>query len=325
MSSSQMIVFNDFIMPVIAEQLPQRIAALNEAAPGIMLSSAGFVGDFFEQSFYNALHDNRRRVDPYSTNNTVAPVDLTQDQHNTVKVHGGFGPIRFEPKQMMILQKPTQEGVVIIASQFVDAFIADQLNTSVAACVAAIANNAALVHDTSTATGTGSLSLSQSGLNRSHAKMGDSSQSLVIQIMRGAMDGYHGFVDEALANGERLFTSANVTVIDILGKRTIVSDIPALTADAGATAKVLTLTSGGIMVDSQQLPYTNIETKNGDDRIVTTWQTDYDYSIGLKGYSWDEANGGKAPSDAALETGSNWDKVMEDKFTAGVLYIADVA
>jgi len=320
-----MIVFNDFIMPVIAEQLPQRIAALNEAAPGIMLSSAGFVGDFFEQSFYNALHDNRRRVDPYSTNNTVAPVDLTQDQHNTVKVHGGFGPIRFEPKQMMILQKPTQEGVVIIASQFVDAFIADQLNTSVAACVAAIANNAALVHDTSTATGTGSLSLSQSGLNRSHAKMGDSSQSLVIQIMRGAMDGYHGFVDEALANGERLFTSANVTVIDILGKRTIVSDIPALTADAGATAKVLTLTSGGIMVDSQQLPYTNIETKNGDDRIVTTWQTDYDYSIGLKGYSWDEANGGKAPSDAALETGSNWDKVMEDKFTAGVLYIADVA
>lgn len=320
-----MVVFNEFIMPVIAEQLPQRIAALNEAAPGIMLSSAGFVGDFFEQSFYNALHDSRRRVDPYSANNTVAPVDLSQDQHNTVKVHGGFGPIRFEPKQMMILRKPTQEGVTVIAAQFVDAFIADQLNTSVAACVAAIENNAALVHDTSTATGTGALSLSQSGLNRSHAKMGDSSQNLVIQIMRGAMDGYHGFVDEALANGERLFVSANVTVIDILGKRTIVSDIPALTADAGASGLVLTLQPGGIMVDSQELPFTNIDTTNGNDRIITTWQTDYDYSIGLKGYSWDEVNGGKAPSDAALETGSNWDKVLDDKFTAGVLYKADVA
>lgn len=325
MSSTEMKVFNEYIMPVIAEQLPQRIAALNEAAPGIMLSSAGFVGDFFEQSFYNALHDNRRRVDPYSANSTVTPVDLSQDQHNQVKVHGGFGPIRFEPKQMQILRKPTQEGVTVIAAQFVDAFIADQLNTSVAACVAAIQNNTALVHDTSTASGTGSLSLSQSGLNRSHAAMGDASQGLVVQLMRGSMDGYHAFVDEALANGERLFTSANVTVIDILGKRTVVSDIPALTADAGASGLVLTLQAGGIMVDSQELPYTNIETNNGNDRIVTTWQTDYDYSIGLKGYSWDEVNGGKAPSDAALETGSNWDKVVEDKFTAGVLYKADVA
>jgi hypothetical protein len=44
----------------------------------------------------------------------------------------------------------------------------------------------------------------------------------------------------------------------------------------------------------------------------------------LKGYTWDEASGGKSPSDAALGTGANWDQVAtSDKHTAGVITIGD--
>jgi hypothetical protein len=324
MSSSDMTVFNEYIMPVIAQQLPQRIAAFNEAAPGIVLSSAGFVGDFFEQSFYNALHSSRRRVDAYAAQATQAPVDLSQGQHNTVKVHGGFGPIRFEPKQFAILQKPTQEGVTVIANQFVDAFIQDQLNTSVSSCYAAVFNNAGTLYDESTgnvATNPAA-SLNQRGLNKAHALYGDMSQQLVTQIMTG--NGYHSLIDEAIENSTRLFTSSNVTVIDILGKRSVVSDIPALVDTTKES--VLILSNGGVMVDSGEMPITNIDTRNGQTRIETTWQTDYEFSIGLKGYSWDETNGGRSPSDAALATGTNWDKVAnDDKFTAGVIYKADSA
>ena len=310
-------------MPVIAEQLPQRIAAFNEASPGIQLSSAGFVGDIFSQSFYDALHSNQRRVDPYAANGAVAAVDLTQSDHVTVKVHGGFGPIRFEDKQFRILRKPTQEGVAVIAGQFVDAFIADQFNTSVASAAAAFENNASATFDESTAGGGGSpLSLNQRGLNRTHALGGDRSQSFQTQIMSGAA--YHQFIDEGIVNATRLFTSTNITVIDILGKRTVVSDVPALTADAGATAKVMVLSDGGILVDSSDMPITNIETTNGKQRLETTWQTEYEFSIGLKGYSWDVTNGGRAPLDAELETGTNWDLVANDvKFTGGLMYIAD--
>lgn len=328
MSASNMKVFNEFIMPVIAQMLPQQIQALNEAAPAIALSSAGFVGDFFEQSFYNAIHSSKRRVDPYAANNAVAAVDLTQDQHNAVKIHGGFGPIRFEPKQFSILKKPTTEGIVIIAQQFVDAYIADQLNTAIAALVAAIGNNAAAVYDESTAAlGAGNgLALNQRGLNKTHAKFGDMESAITTHIMRGGMSGRNALIDEALANGQRLFTSSNVTVIDILGRRSVITDCPALLADGGATAKVLALTTGAALVDSQDTPYTNIEEKNGNARIEATWQTDYDFSLSLKGYSWDEAAGGRAPSDAALATGTNWDLVANDvKFTAGALYVADVA
>lgn len=316
MSSSDMVIFNDFIMPVIAQQLPQRIAAFNEAAPGIQLSSAGFVGDYFQQSFYDALHGSQRRVDIYSAQAAATATDLSQGQHSSVKVHGGFGPIRFEPKQLRVLQKPTQEGVTIIAGQFVDAFIADQLNTSVLSAVAAIENNAAVVYDESAGT-----DLNQRGLNNAHSKFGDASQSLRTQIMTGIA--YHSLIDSALANAEQLFVAGNVTVIDILGKRTIVSDIPALVG-ALVAQKVLILSDGGVMVDSSDEPITNIETTNGQTRIETTWQTDYEFSVGLKGYTWDETNGGPSPSDAALGTGTNWDKTAnDDKFTAGALYIAD--
>ncbi|MDZ5633492.1 major capsid protein [Janthinobacterium sp. GMG1] len=53
----------------------------------------------------------------------------------------------------------------------------------------------------------------------------------------------------------------------------------------------------------------NIDTTNGKDCIETTMQVDYTFGLGLKGYTWDEASGGKSPSDAALGTGANWDKV----------------
>lgn len=325
MSSSEMVVFNEFAMPLISQMLPQRIAAFNELSGGIFLSAAGFTGDFFEQSFYDALYDNRRRVDIYAPNDAVAAVDLTQSQTNEVKLHGGFGPIRMEPKQFQLLQKPTQEGITVIASQFVDALIADQLNTTIATLVASIGNQALAVFDESTAGGGGTpLALNQRGLNRSHALFSDRAASLTTQIMRGGMTGHHAFIDGALENGAQLFSSETVQIIDILGKRSIVTDAPSLIADAGATAKVLTLVNGAARVGSSDLPRTVIEEKTGKIRLETIWQTEYDFTIGQKGYSWDEANGGSSPSDAALETGTNWDIVANDiKHTAGVLYIAD--
>ena len=67
-----------------------------------------------------------------------------------------------------------------------------------------------------------------------------------------------------------------------------------------------------------------IDTKNGKERIETTLQVDYTFGVGLKGYGWDEANGGKSPSNADLATGANWIKVSTNiKDTAGVLTIAD--
>ena len=318
---SDMVNFNQYFMPAIAEKYAQMIEKFNGASAGTLaLSSEGFDGDYLRESFYKEIFAAGRRVDRYAANGAQAATPLTQAQHSTVKVAGGFGPVLFEPSQMTWLRKPTQEGITIASEQFAQSLMADQLNTMIASLHAAIGNNAAMVNDVS-----GGAVLTQSALNNTHAKFGDASQSLVGQIMSGSA--YHDLVGEALDNGARLFSSDTVTVVNILGKAVIVTDAPALTvAGTPNVHQVLSLVSGAGIVSDGSDVITNIDTTNGKERIETTMQADYTFGVGIKGYSWDETNGGKSPSDAALATGTNWDKVVtSDKHTAGVLTIADAS
>ena len=317
MSLSQMQVFNSYLMPVLAEIYPQEIQKFNAASNGaIVLQSAGFDGDFFRESFYNALHSAQRRVDRYAAQASAAATDLTQSQQSMVKVAGGFGPIRYEPSQMSWLNKPTQEGIEVAARMFAEALLADQLNTSVAAGVAAIGNVAALVNDVSA-----SAKITHSALNSTDALFGDMSQRLVARVMTGLQK--HLLIGQNIDNDNQLFKSDGVEIIDILGKRIVVTDVPALrVAGTPNKQKVLTLVAGGLMVSDSGDLITNIETKNGQTRIETTMQSDYTFGLGIKGFTWDETNGGKSPTDAELATGTNWDKVKTSvKECAGVLTI----
>ena len=317
MSLSQMQVFNSYLMPVLAEIYPQEIQKFNAASNGaIVLQSAGFDGDFFRESFYNALHYAQRRVDRYAAQASAAATDLTQSQQSMVKVAGGFGPIRYEPSQMSWLNKPTQEGIEVAARMFAEALLADQLNTAVAAGVAAIGNVAALVNDVSA-----SAKITHSALNSTDALFGDMSQRLVARIMTGLQ--YHTLIGENITNATDLFKSDTVRIVDILGKAIVVTDVPALRVTGTPNKqKVLTLVAGGIMVSDSGDLITNIETKNGQTRIETTMQSDYTFGLGIKGFTWDETNGGKSPTDAELATGTNWDKVKTSvKECAGVLTV----
>ena len=319
MSASDMQIFNQYMMPAISEQFPQMIDKFNAASNNtIMLTGENFDGSFLEESFYNAIHGSQRRVDRFAANGAAAATDLTQAKHSTVKVAGGFGPILFEPSQMTWLRKPTQEGITVAASQFAEALLADQLNTAVLSLVAAIGNNAAVVNDVS-ATG----KVTQQAINTGLAKFGDASQLVRALIMTGAQ--YHELVGEAIANSNSLFEIGGVAVREGMafgqGRPIIVTDSPALrTADP--FQNVLGLVQGAAQVMDGSDMVTNIETTNGKDRIETTFQSDYTFGLGLKGYTWDATNGGASPSDAALGTGTNWDKVVtSDKHTAGVMII----
>ena len=322
MALANMQVYNDEIVGNTIELLGQKIDMLNAASGGsILLNSATFRGDFSKESFFNQIASAQRRVDRYASNDAQASTALAQGEMVGVKVAGGFGPVLFEPAQMTYLQEDPGSAITAIATGFADALLADQLNTAVGCAVAAVENVAALVNDVS-----GSAGVTQGGLNNSHRKFGDMSSILAADVMTG--DVYHRLVAEAITNGNRLFLSTNVQVVDILGKLVIISDIPALfTAGTPNKDKVLSVTAGGIIVDNSSDIVSNMETTNGKKRIETTWQSDYTFGVKLKGYAWDVANGGASPTDAELFTGTNWDKaVTENKHTLGTLLIgsADV-
>lgn len=317
MALSDMQVYNREIAGNTIELLGQQIDKFNAASGGaITLSSAGWEGDYTKESFYNQIAAAKRRVDRYASNASASATALSQSERVGVKVAGGFGPILFEPAQMSWLEKNPGEAVMVIAEGFANALLADQLNTAIAAAVAAVENVSALVNDVS-----GSAAITQIAINNSHRKFGDSSSMLATDFMTG--DVYHRLISQGLTNANDLFEAGNVTVVGILGKIIVVSDIPAL-AEAGSPNldKVLSVVNQGIVVDNSSDIVTNMDSTNGKQRIETTWQADYSFGLNLKGYSWDTANGGKSPTDAELATGSNWDKVVADnKHTLGTLCI----
>lgn len=319
MSLSDMKVYNDDIVGTTIELLGQKTDQFNAASGGaIVLSSAAWRGDFSRESFFNQIASAKRRVDRYAAIADAPVTALTQGELVGVKVAGGFGPVLFEPAQMTWLNEDPASAIRAISEGFSDALLADQLNTAVGAAVAAVSGQAALVNDVSA-----TLGISLNALNASHAKFGDQSQLLVADVMTGAT--WHGLVDKALTNSSQLFVSGNVMVVDVLGKRYVISDIPALYETGTPNkAKVLSVVASGIIVDNTSDIISNVDTANGGTRIQTTWQADYTFGLRLKGYSWDVANGGKSPLDAELFTASNWDKaVSENKHTLGTLAIGD--
>jgi major capsid protein 13 len=317
MSLSNMKVFNASVQTATIEALGQQVEKFNAASRGtIVLTSAGFEGDYRFENFWQGIHAAQRRVDRYASNGTASPTSLAQLQEVGVKVAGGFGPILFEPGQLAWVQKSPAEALVAISKNMAEAIMKDQLNTAIAALVAAIEAQATATYDTNTGP------LSYIDLNLAHAKFGDSSAAILADVVDGAT--YHSLIGQNLANGNALFSSNGVLVVDILGKVMVVTDAPALReTGTGADVKALGLVAGAATVyDGSQL-IVNTQTTNGKERIETTLQADYDFGLALKGYAWDVTSGGKSPTSAELATGANWDKVATDiKHTAGVLVLA---
>lgn len=319
MALSDMKVFSQYIKHATIETLAQQVEKFNGASNGaIRLTTQGVDGDFLQESIWKGLHSAQRRVDRYAANATQAATALAQLQANSVKIAGGFGPILWEPAQLKWIQKDPAEAIEVISRNLSEAIVADQLNTAIAALVAAISNVASATNDVSATGG-----ITYSAINAAHAKFGDASGSLVAQVMTGEV--FHKLIGQNLANAEQLFNSQSVNIVDILGRPVIVTDAPSLYETGTPNKqKVLSLSDSAAIVHDGSDIETNVESSNGKERIETTFQADYTFALGLKGYAWDIANGGKSPTNAEIATGSNWDMfVASVKNTAGVITIGD--
>jgi len=319
MALSDMVVYNEYIKQATIESVCQDIDKFNAASGGaIVLSAEGFDGDFLMRNMFGSLESAQRRVDRYAANGTQAATSLAQIEEKLVKIAGGFGPILWEPSQLTWMQQNETLGIEMASKALSEAIIQDQLNSGITAAVAAISGVAEITLDIS-----GTAGISQAALNNSHALFGDRSSALIAQIMTGAS--YHKLVGEAITNTNTLFEAGNITIVGILNKRIVITDSPALlVAGTPNVGHSLSLVSGGIVVNNASDLITNIVTTNGNERIETTFQADYAFGLGVKGFAWDEANGGKSPLDAEIATATNWDKYVScDKDTAGTLLSFD--
>jgi len=314
MALSDMTVFDSFAYSSFTETIAQKVELFNAAAQGtLVLRPARNIGDFDQEAFYGLISGLVRRRDAYGTGSVTA-VDLSQLQKNSVKVAGGSVPVRWTPQQFSYVQRNQEEAGTAIGEQFAKGVFGDYLNTAILSIQAAMTANTAIVYDAEDGT------LELSDLVAGAALFGDRAQALRAWVVHSKP--MHNLYGTTIANSNDLFQFGNVNIMqDGFGRVFIMTDSPALVA-AGTpdVYSTIGLVEGGAMVEDNGDLFTNIETSNGTENILRTWQAEYTYNLGLKGYSWDEANGGASPTDAELGTGTNWDQVAtSDKDTAGVM------
>lgn len=314
MALSSMQVFQEEVQSSMTEVLADKTNLFNAASNGaLILESDSFAGDYSKEAFYKKISGLVRRRNAYGSG-AVTAKSLTQDLTVSVKVAAGTPPVTFNLEDFNWINKDPVEAGVVIGEQMAGDMLSDMLNTAVSALVAAMTNvGATVVHDGTAGTAT------LNALNSGAALFGDRSGSIAAWLLHSKVA--HNIYDVALTNANRLFEFGTVQVIqDGFGRPLIVFDSSSsITAGTPDTYHTLGLVQGAVNIRQQGFT-DNFETSNGDENIIRTYQAEWAYGLGLKGYAWDTTNGGKSPNDAALATGTNWDKVATSiKDTAGIL------
>lgn len=315
MALSDLAVFSEYTYSAMTEVLAQQVDLFNAASGGtILLASAAHEGDYSDVAFWAKIQGLVRRRNAYGSG-AVAEKNLEHLIDTMVKVAAGTPPVRVDPGQFEWIQRNQEEGGAVYGQQLAKDTLADMLNTALLAYVAALTGEADVYEDKSGADTTFPTLLSMS------AKFGDRSNDLVAWAMHSKS--LFDIFGTALANTAGLFTFGTVNVRqDGFGRPFIVTDSPSLINATPDPDKhyIAGLTAGAIRVDMNGDFTQNVETKNGDENIIRTIQSEWSYNVGIKGYSWDKATGGKSPNDAALGTAANWDRyATSHKDTAGVL------
>ncbi len=319
MALSDLAVYSEYAYASMTEVLRQRIDLFNAATGGaITLRSAAHQGDFSDVAFFAKISGLVRRRNSYGSG-SVAEKKLAHLVDTMVKVAAGTPPVRLDPGQFKWIQQNPEVAGAALGQQLAVDTMADMLNVGLGASYAALSAQTAVVYD---ATGNTSPenTLSFGNLNNGQAKFGDQASTISAWVMHSKpMFDLYG---KNLSNAERLFNYGNINVMrDPFGKLLVMTDSQNLViTGAPNNYAVLGLVPGAVIIDQNNDYTANEEAKNGDENIIRTFQAEWSYNVGVRGFAWDKTNGGKSPNDAALLTATNWDKyATSHKDLAGVV------
>lgn len=320
MALSDLAVFSEYAYSAYTEVQRQQVDLFNAATGGaIILQGAAHQGDFSDVAFFARVTGGLvRRRNAYGSG-TVAEKVLKHLVDTSVKVAAGTPPVRLDPGQFRWIQQNPEVAGAAMGQQLAQDSMADMLNTGLGAAYAALTQVTAIKYDATgnTAPDDGP---TWNNLNNGQAKFGDASSQIAAWIMHSTP--MHKLYGNNLNNSERLFTYGTVNVIrDPFGKLLVMTDSANLVAAGSPNVyHILGLVPGAVMVGQNNDFDANEETKNGDENIIRTYQAEWSYNVGVRGFAWDKGNGGKSPTDAALFTSTNWDRYStSEKDLAGVI------
>lgn len=306
-------VFNEYAYSAMTEVLRQQIDLFNTASNGaIALRSSAHQGDYSESVFYKLLSGLvRERDERDATPTAVSAIKLEHELDRTVKIARGTPPVEMPPSQWRWIQRNPAEAGAAMGQQLAVAMMADMLNTSIAGLVAALSTANQL-----DVTATSDTAMSAANLNSATALFGDRSGEISVWISHSKS--LHDFYGLAIANATTLFTYGTINVMgDPFGRRFIVTDSSELIT-ATTNYHCLGLVPGAAYIGQNNDFESNWDTSNGYENIQRSYQAEWSFQLGYKGFRYD-TTGGANPAIAAIRTNTNWDQNVSDiKDTAGV-------
>ncbi len=314
---------NPFVQTGITETLTQAAAGMFEASRGaLILQSAQKPGDFETLTFFQNIAGLITRRDPTSL--SVAPdTKLQQADYNRVKINRKIGPVASTRDAFRKAGLSRDAMDLVVGQQAGVAMQVDMLNTGIRSLRAALTADASSYVD-----GAADKIKSASGDNSlvdALARRGDAASAIICWVMHSKT--FFDLVKEQIAAdidgvSGLVFSQASPLT---MGRPVLVTDSPDLVTKDGVSAGVdayytLGLTAGSLLMEETEGTEVITQDVTGQENLIVRIQGEYAQNIGLKGYSWDVTNGGENPTNAALATGTNWDKAFADvKDRAGVV------
>lgn len=314
MALSDLAVFSEYAYSAMTEVQAQQINLFNAASDGtITLSQGAHQGDYSDKTFFSKISGLVKRRNSYGSgaqSNKILPMLVD----TMVKVAAGSAPVALDPGQWKWIQMNPQEAGAALGQQLAGDSLADMVNTGISCGAIAIQAQGALTYD-----GTAGV-VDFVKLATGAALLGDRQAAIRAWIIHSKP--MTDLYKNALTNAQILFKFDTVNVVrDAFGRLFVMTDAPGLTyTSSGTKYRTMGLQQGAIQVDQNNDFTDNFQTLNGDENILRTYQSEWSFEVGLKGFTWDKTNGGKSPTDAALQTATNWDKIVTSiKDMAGVV------
>lgn len=321
MALSDLAVYSEYAYSAMTEVLTQQIELFNAASEGtITLIGADNQGDYSDKAFFAKISGLVRRRNAYGSGAVTHKV-LQHLVDTMVKIAAGTAPIDIDPGQFAWIQQNPEQAGAALGVQLAGDALADMLNAGLGACRIALVTEATNVFD---ATGLATKTFVIDSYNKGQAKMGDQYQSIRIWVQHSTP--LFEVFGQNLANASVLFTYGTVNIRrDPFGRLILVSDSANLTttvAGPHTNYHSLGLVGGAIGIE-QNNDFNAAEVDVvGNENLGKTYQAEWSYNLGIKGFKWDKTNGGHSPNDAAILLGTNWDKFATSaKDLAGVVVI----
>lgn len=321
MALSDLAVFSETMYSTTTEILQEQVNLFNAASRGtIILNERPFAGDFSDTAFFAAIDGLVRRRDPRGDGD-VAKKSLRHIIDTMVKIGAGTPPLDISPSQFLWIQQNPDIAGATWAKQLAEQIMKDMLDVAIGSTRAALSQVAAVTTNVTGNTPPDDKATHRN-MNLAVSKFGDHGGDILAWVMHSTP--LYDIYDQGLQNGASLFSYGTINIgSDPFGRPFIISDNGNLMA-AGTppTFYNLGLTAGAVMLSNNNDYVDNVDTRNGKENIERTMQSEWSYNVGVKGFAWDKATGGEAPTNAALFTPANWDRYSTShKDLAGVLLI----